>query len=116
MNYVIRGSFTMAMTTKKGAFIKTPAHIWLLPPLPMPLSHVLLLSSILDDINSSPVLSYCHCSSHAPGPVLFHTMASLRLHSHSAAPWNSGLILARSVFSTERTLLNVILGVEEGFL
>ena len=67
-------------------------------------------------INSHPVQSYGLCRSHAPGPVLLHAMASLRPHSHSAAPRNNGLILAHSVFLPERTLLNVILGVEEGFL
>ena len=106
----------MAMTTKQGTFIKTPAHIWLAPPPPIPSPRVLLLSSILDDINSSYVLRYCYSSSHAPGPIIFHVMASLRLHSHSATSWNNGLILACSILSPERTLLNVISGVDDGFL
>ena len=96
--------------------IKIPTHSWLAPLPLMPSTHVVLPSSILDVINSSLVQSNGICSSHAPSPVLFCAMASFRPHSYAAAPRNNGLNLARSVFSPERTLLNVILGVGEGYL
>ena len=106
----------MAMITIQRMIHKTPAHSWLAPPSLLPSTRVLPHSSVLDIINSTPVQSNGLCSSHALGPILFCEMASFRLHSYAAAPRNNGMNLARSVFSLERTLLNVISGVGEGYL
>jgi len=106
----------MAMITIQRTLNKTPVHSWLAPLPLLPSTRVLPPSSILDVINSSPVQSNGLCSSHAPGPVLFCAMDSFKSHSYAAAPRNNGLNLARSVFLLERTLLNVISGVGEGYL
>ena len=106
----------MAMITIQRTLMKTPAHSWLAPLPLMPSMRVLPSSSILYVINSSPVQSNGICSSHAPSPVLFGAMAPLRPHPFAVAPRNNDLTLAHSIFSSERILLNVILGVGDGYL
>ena len=72
------------------------------------------LSSILDVLNSHLLQRKGCSSSHAPGPFNPHNMASSRLHSHPQVSLDSGLILARSAFSPERALLDVITSIDEG--
>ena len=71
------------------------------------------LSSILDILNSHLLQHKCCFSLHAPGPLNPRNMASSRILSHPQVSLDSGLIFARSAFSPERTLLDVITGVDE---
>ena len=116
MNYGMKFLFPIALFMMHWLIEKTPSHKLLVPPTPMQMPRVLPLSSILNTLNSSLFLRYCCFSSHAPGPFIPRIMASLRLHSYPSSPWNSGLTLARSAFLLERTLLNVITGIDEGVL
>ena len=74
------------------------------------------LSSFPEVLNSYLLHSNCCSSSHAPSPINICIMASFGLHSHPPASSNSGLLFSCSTFSPERTLLDVISGVDEGVL
>ena len=111
-----RDPLNKVIITIQRTLHKTLAHSWLAPLPLLPSTCVLPPSSILDVINSSPVQSNGIYSSHTPGPVLFCAMAYFKLHSYAATLRNNGMSLARSVFSPERMLLNVISGFGDGYL
>ena len=116
MNFGLKILIPIALFIVPWLNVNTPMHNSdvLSPPIPVP--HVPPLSSIPDVLNSHLLKHYCCFRLHAPGPVIPCIMASFRLHSHPPALLNSGLILAHSSFSSKRTLLDVIIGEDEGFL
>ena len=74
------------------------------------------LSSILEGfITHLPRLN-CSCNSHAPGLFILLNMSSPRSLPHPQPPFGNGVHFVCYVISSERILLDIISGVDEGIL